>query len=195
MKFGAREILFLLLLAAIPIGSWCLVFHPRDRRIEEAKQEITAKRAKLNSLNRATATMKDLESEIKQYNEAIAFFRGKLPQEKEMDQVLGEVWKLAQSSNLNVTGVRTISRVGAVSLTDPQGPYAEQPVRLQLEGDFNEALYSFLLALEKRPRITRLHKLDVQKIAETDKGTGKVEGRVKADIEMSVFFERSAGEE
>jgi type IV pilus assembly protein PilO len=198
MKFGTREILFLLLLVAIPIGSWVLVFHPRDQKIEEAKQEILAKRAKLNSLNRATSSMKSLESEIKQYNEAIAFFRSKLPQEKEMDQVLGEVWKLAQTSNLNVTGVRTISRVGnnTVSLIDPGGPYAEQPVRLQLEGDFNEALYSFLLALEKRPRITRIQKMQVEKVADAiSKGEPKAEGKVKADIEMSVFFERSTGEE
>jgi Tfp pilus assembly protein PilO len=196
MKFGTREILFLLLLVAIPVGSWVLVFRPRDQRIEEAREEITAKRAKLNSLNRATATIKDLENEIKQYNQAIEFFRSKLPQEKEMDQVLGEVWTLAQTCNLNVTGVRTISRVGAVSLIDPEGPYSEQPVRLQLEGDFNQALYSFLLALEKRPRITRIIKMQVAKLADpVSKDQPKTEGKVKADIEMSVFFERSAKEE
>lgn len=195
MKFGTREILFLVLLAAIPIGSWCLVFHPRDRRIEEAKQEILAKRAKLASLHRATAAIQNLEDEIKQYNDAITFFRSKLPQEKELDTVLGEVWKLAQTSNLSVTGVRTISRVGPNSaLTDPKGPYAEQPVRLQLEGDFNDALYNFLLSLEKRPRITRIYKMQVEKIGDA-KNEAKIEGKVKADIEMSVFFERAVGEE
>ena len=189
MKFGAREILFLLLLVAIPVGSWWLVFRPRDAQIAEARQQIQAKRVKLAALNKATASIEGLKKEIEDYNQAINFFQSKLPAEKEIDTVLGEVWKLAQSSNLSVKGVRTLSRVGkSVSLTQPDGPYAEQPVRLQLEGDFNEGLYCFLLALEKRPRITRIHKMQVEK-------TDVEEGNVKADIEMSVFFERSAGEQ
>ena len=188
MKFGAREILFLLLLVAIPVGSWWLVFRPRDSQIAEARQQIQAKRVKLAALNRATASIESLKQEIEEYNQAINFFQSKLPAEKEIDQVLGEVWKLAQTSNLTVKGVRTMSRVGPAALTQTNGPYAEQPVRLQLEGDFNEGLYCFLLALEKRPRITRIQKMSLEKAQDG-------EGKVKADIEMSVFFERAVGED
>ncbi len=193
MKIGTREILFLLLLLAIPVGSWWLVFHPRSQKIAQAYDEIRTKREKLTALSKAATSISDLKSEIDRCNQDIAFFQSKLPQQKEMDQVLNDVWKLAQSSNLNVTGVRTINRTGNQSLTDPSGPYAEQPVRLQLEGDFNNGLYSFLLELEKLPRITRIEKMDI--LAKKDEPGQPGEGKVKAEIEMCVFFERSGIED
>lgn len=189
MKFGVREALFLLLLVAIPVGSWWFVFQPRNAQIAQAKKQIQAKRMKLKALNRATATMESLKTDIDQYNQAIAFFQSKLPPEKEMDKVLKEVWKLAQDNDLDPKSFNTIKHRGTVMLTDPSGPYAEQPISLELEGDFNNGLYSFLLDLESKARITRIHKLDVKKLR--DGG----EGQVHAEMVMSIFFERNSHEE
>ncbi|NQU75892.1 MAG: type 4a pilus biogenesis protein PilO [Planctomycetes bacterium] len=185
MKFGLREILFLLLLVAIPVGSWWFVFRPRNAQITEARKQIQTKQVKLQAIRRATSTMDSLKADIDEYNKAIEFFQSKLPQEKEIDKVLGEVWKLAQTSNLVTKGIRTLKRGGTVTLTDSAGPYAEQPIELELEGDFNEGLYSFLLALEKKPRITRIHAMNLEKRKIPD------EGQVNAKIVMSIFFERN----
>jgi len=189
MRFGMREILFLLLLAAIPIASWWFVFRPRNAQIADAKQQIQAKRMKLQSLNRTTARMGRLKTDIDEYNKAIDFFQSKLPPEKEMDKVLGEVWQLAQANNLSTKSIRTVKKRGLIMLTDPNGPYAEQPISLELEGDFNQGLYSFLLALENKPRITRIHRVQVEKVR------NGAEGEVRAEIVMAIFFERSGEKE
>ena len=189
MRFGMREALFLLLLAAIPVAAWWFVFRPRNLQIAQASEQIQAKRLKLQALNRATATIDGLKADIEEYNKAIEFFRGKLPSEKEKDQVLREVWGLAQACNLTAKSVRTEKRSGSVTLTEAGGPYAEQPVSLELDGDFNAGLYSFLLALEKRPRITRVHQLQVEKLKSAD------EGQVHATLVMSIFFEHGGQKE
>jgi type IV pilus assembly protein PilO len=191
MRFGMREILFLLLLVAIPVGAWWFVFHPRNIQIAQAKEQIQAKRLKLQALNRATATIDSLKSDIQEYNRAIDFFQSKLPAEKEMDKVLREVWELAQACNLTAKSVRTEKRQGPVMLSDTAGPYAEQPVCLELDGDFNSGLYSFLLALEKKARITRIHTMTVEKNSAKDDG----EGLVHATLVMSIFFERNGQKE
>jgi type IV pilus assembly protein PilO len=79
MRFGMREILFLLLLVAIPVGAWWFVFHPRNLQIAQAKEQIQEKRLKLQALNRATATIDNLKNDIEEYNKAITFFHSKLP--------------------------------------------------------------------------------------------------------------------
>ncbi|MCD6378470.1 MAG: hypothetical protein J7L99_06445, partial [Planctomycetes bacterium] len=88
MKFGIREVVFVVLLAAIPVGAWWFVFRPADARNAEMLKQIKTKQQKLRELNKATATIGDLKVEINSFKEAINFFRAKLPTEKEMDQVL-----------------------------------------------------------------------------------------------------------
>jgi len=189
MKIGLREVLFLMLLVAIPLGSWWFVFHPRDLQIRADSQQVQALRVKLRDLQRATATLESLQSDIDQTQKAIDFFQSKLPPEKEMDKVLSEVSKLAEASSLTIKSFRTLKRSGPVMLTDPGGPYAEQPIALELEGNFNYGLYSFLLSLEKLPRITRVHQMKIEKLA---KG---LEGDVHAKLVMSIFFERNGRKE
>jgi len=71
---------------------------------------------------------------------------------------------------------------------EPNGPYAEQPVFLQLEGDF-KGFYSFLLALENKARIMRIQQMELEKL------TNEQEGQMRADLTISIFFERSGGKE
>jgi hypothetical protein len=45
MKFGLREMVFIVLLMAIPVSAWWFVFKPRDEHNTEATQQIEAKRS------------------------------------------------------------------------------------------------------------------------------------------------------
>jgi len=160
MKFTTRECVFLAVLIAIPLVAWWCVFRPRNAQIDKVRREIQAKRERLYEMSKASEAMDTLEDDIEQYNRAIAFFRSKLPQEKEMDEVLRDVWRLTQTHRLAAKSIRTLTRSGPVSVVDPLGPYAEQPIALELEGGFREGLYSFLLDLERTARITRIHQLE-----------------------------------
>lgn len=184
MKFGIREIVFIAFLTAIPVGAWWFVFRPADIRDAEMLKQIRTRQAKLQELNKATATIGDLKSEIISLKKAINFFQAKLPTEKEMDQVLRDVWKLAEANKLITKSIRTLKPTQkVVMLTDPTGPYTEQPISIELEGPF-EGYYGFLLALETQPRIMRIQQMEVKKLPK------KGEGYICATCIASVFFER-----
>ncbi len=185
MKFGTREIVFIIILMAIPVGAWWFVFRPANVRDDEMMRQIETRQQKLQALNRATATIGNLKVEIASLEDAIKFFRSKLPSEKEIDKILQEVWRLAEANKLTTKSIRTLkSASGSVTLTDPAGPYAEQPISIQLEGPFT-GFYGFLLALESQPRIMRIQQMDIKKI---DKHG---EGYIRVDCTVSIFFERS----
>jgi len=59
--------------------------------------------------------------------------------------------------------------------------FSEQPIQLSLSGDFN-GYYSFLLQLEKLPRLTRITEMKLEKISERD-------GEMTAQMTLNIFFE------
>jgi type IV pilus assembly protein PilO len=183
MKFGLREIVFIALLLLIPVGTWWFVLRPSNIRNTEMLGQIKAKQAKLAELNHATGTIGDLKAQIAGLEKAISYFQSKLPDEKEMDKVLKEVWLLAEANHLSTKSIRTLQKQAEGGFTTADGPQAEQPIAMQLEGDFI-GFYSFLQALENQPRIMRVSKMTVQKM---DKGP---QGAVEAKFEMSIFFDR-----
>ncbi len=187
MKLGIREMVFLLLLISIPLGSWWFIFRPNSRQNSEMLAQIELRQKKLQQLNRATATLGDLKMEIRALEDAIRFFGSKLPSEKEMDKVLREVWRLAEANRLTTKSIRTAKGRTENQLADPAGPYAEQPVSMKLEGSFR-GFYGFLLALEAQPRIMRLRQMKIEKPPRAG------EGCIKIECEMSVFFERAGKE-
>ncbi len=187
MKFGIREIVFIVVLMMIPVAAWALVFRPNTARKAEMVGQIESRQKKLRALNLATATMGDLQGEVTSLEKAINFFRSKLPTEKEMDKVLQEVWRLAEANKLTTKSIRTLKPTKDMMVTDPSGPYAEQPISMQLEGPFS-GFYGFLLELERQPRIVRVQEMKVEKLPRA------AEGDVRAECNVVVFFERSQKE-
>jgi type IV pilus assembly protein PilO len=182
MKPGPREITFALLLMAIPLGAWYFVFRPQNARDMELRQQIQLKQEKLRAVNRATAVIGDLQKEISSLSGAIELFQSKLPSDMEIDKVLQELWKIAETNQLTTKSVRTLPRTPD-NLLAGGVQHAEQPISMQLEGDFN-GFYRFLQALESQPRIMRVRTLTVGK-------NPKVDGGIQASLVMSIFFDRS----
>ncbi|HET6426925.1 MAG TPA: type 4a pilus biogenesis protein PilO [Phycisphaerae bacterium] len=190
MKFGIREIILLVLLVIIPVSAWALAFRPAKIRNEQMIRQIESQRTKLTELNRATGTIGNMEAEIESLNEAINYFSAKLPSEKEMDQVIRELWRLAEANELTTKSIRPLYDANALRLTESSGPYAEQPMSMVLEGRF-KGLDGFLLAMERQPRIMRLLDMTVADLRENKEGG---DGRVRTTCVMSVFFERASKE-
>ncbi len=190
MKLGLREIVFIVLLMGMPVGAYFFVFRPHNQRDADMMRQIQAKQTKLRALNQAMGTLGDLKNEIGALNKAIKFFESKLPSEKEIDKVLQEVWRLAEANKLATKSIRTLERSSQNCFTNLDGPHAEQPIAMQLEGDFM-GFYSFLQAMENQPRIIRIHKMALTKPDRTNDGGPASEGRMKAEFTVSVFFERN----
>jgi len=181
----ARQGVFALLLLGIVVGAWYFLFRPRDLEDRQMRLAIAAKQRQLQKLNRATATIGNLKEEIADLDKAIQFFQSKLPNEKEMDKVLEEVWRLAESNNLTTKGIYATRSNGPSPFVPAGATQIEQPIRMEFEGDFM-GFYSFLLALEAQPRIMRIREI---KIESENRGSDDNEGLVKASLMMSIFFE------
>jgi Tfp pilus assembly protein PilO len=169
---------------ALVLGAWYFLFHPRDIEDRRMRLQIEAKQKQLQKLNRATATIGCLKDEITDLEKAIGFFQSKLPNEKEIDKVLEEVWRLAETNNLATKGIYTAKRSGASCFLPECAPQTEQPINMEFEGDF-VGFYGFLLALENQPRIMRVRTMSLDPQSEGKKGG------IKAKLEMSIFFENS----
>lgn len=174
MRFGIREKLLVLILLAVPIASWWLVFRPQNREIEQAKSEISVKKALLDQLQKETNRNEDLERANEEMRVAVDAIEARLPNQKEVDSVVRDVSTLALEAGLEAPAMKSEKPVEAAR-------YMEQPLALRMKGQF-EGFYDFLLKLEKLPRITRIPDLKIVRQDDSD-------GHMKAEFTLSIYFQ------
>jgi type IV pilus assembly protein PilO len=178
MKFGIREIIFIVVMLGLLGCSYFLVLTKAQEKVQSQERKIEEKQKALADLERATAGVADIDRKVAELQEAIKFFEKKLPQEREMDLILKEVWQMAEQNKLTTKTIRTMkSQRGAA--------YSEQPIEMNLSGDFN-GFYEFMLQLERLPRLTRVQTMTLDKIS-------GLEGAMEAKVTMSIFFEPETG--
>ena len=178
MRFGLRETMFFLLLLAVPVAAYFLVFEPRNADIEQAQEEIRQKQAKLESLERATTTINDLGGEIDRLTQAISVFERQLPAQRDVEVILREVAELAKKHDLLVQSLRTDKVI-------PEAGYSKLPIRMEITGDFDN-FYSFMLDLERLERITTLPMMKLKRFKQKKQ---EEEGEMQADVRLDIFFE------
>jgi type IV pilus assembly protein PilO len=174
MNSGFRKVIFLVLLLGFLAAGYQFLIKKANDQLAQARQQLDEKRAKLTEYERITAQAEDYARQGKQVEEAIRFFESKLPPTSEIHKVLEQVTVIAQKQGLDPKTIRTLVA------KDTSG-YVEQPLQMKLVGNFN-SFYSFLLEMEKLPRITKLRELKVQK----EKGG---EGLISAEFIVSIFFQ------
>jgi type IV pilus assembly protein PilO len=177
MTSGLRKAVFFILLVGVAAAGYRYMIKPANQHLAEAKQRVDGKRAKLKEFEEATAKADDLIKQLAQLQEAIRFFESKLPPTSEIHKVLEQVTVIAQKQGLKPKTIR------ALVPKDNSG-YVELPLEMKWVGDFN-SFYSFLLEIEKLPRIMKLKQLNL------GKETGG-EGQVGADFILSIFFQNKA---
>jgi type IV pilus assembly protein PilO len=176
MKFGIRELIFVVLIVGV-IALAYPVFVRANAKRNTLKNDTAQKQVELANLKQATSGIEDMEKKIDEISKAIEFFEKKLPAEKEVDTILREVSQMAEANSLQTKTVKP--------LKSERGPnYSEQPIQITLSGDFY-GYYAFLLQLEKLPRITRVSQMKLEKINDRD-------GEMTAQMTMSIFFEPDA---
>jgi type IV pilus assembly protein PilO len=169
--------IFVVLMVGLLGTTYVCIFQKANARREARLAEIRDMDAKLVSLRSATSGIADMGHKIEELQKAIEFFEKKLPQEKEIDKILKEVWQIAEANSLQTKTVKTLK-------SERSATYSEQPVMVTLCGDFN-GFYSFMLQLEKLPRITRVTQMKLTKINDHD-------GEMQAQMTLSIFFEPDA---
>lgn len=178
MRFGIRELIFVALMLGLLVSTWIFVFKKADARRASKLDDIEQWDKQLTNLRRASSGIDDMGRKIAELQRAIDFFASKLPAAKEMDKVLTEVSQMADANSLQSKTVKSLK-------TERGSSYSEQSIQMSLSGDFN-GFYSFLLQLEKLPRITRVTNMNLQKINDRD-------GEMQAQLTLSIFFEPDTG--
>lgn len=174
MTGGFRKAVFFILLLGLVVVGYQYMVRPANSNLAMAKERVDAKLAKLTDFERATTAAEDLTKQLEQLQQAIGFFESKLPPTSEIHKVLEQVTLIAQKQGLKPKTIRTLTK-------ENNSGYIEQPLKMELDGNFN-SFYSFLLELEKLPRITRIRELDIKKQQQG-------EGQVTADFIVSIFFQ------
>lgn len=174
MRFGLREMLFLLVLIAMPVSSYWFVFRALNAEIESARREIEHKEKMLDKLDSATRQSTDLVRANEEITAAITAVESRLPDDKEVEVILEQVADLARKSRLELPKVKSGKPVAAAR-------YMEQPLEMVIRGNFDD-FYEFLLRVERLDRITRMMNLQLERLDKED-------GSMTATFTLSIYFE------
>ena len=178
MTGNFRKVVFFVLLLGVAIVGYQYVIKKANTHLAEVKGRVDTKFAQLAKFQQATAAAEDLTKQLEQLEEAIKFFESKLPPKSQIHEVLEQVTVIVQKQGLKPKTIRTLKE------KDNSG-YIEQPLKMELEGNFS-SFYSFLLELEKLPRIMKIRELKLNKQV-------SAEGQIAADFVISIFFQNNTG--
>lgn len=176
MSSGLRQAIFFVLLVGVVLVGFQYMIKPANQQLAETRQRVEGKRAKRDEFKEANAKMEDLNMQLENLREAVRYFESKLPPTSEVHKILEQVTVIAQKQGLKPKTIRTLQQ------KDNSG-YIEQPLDMKLVGNFR-SFYSFLLELEKLPRIMKIRELKL------DKQAGS-EGEIGAEFILSIFFQNS----
>ena len=174
MKMLLRIGICVAIIAIGAAGFYYVYWAPTTAHDLSEQATMEAHERDLIELEHATAGIDDLNHKIKEQQEAIKFFESKLPQEKELETVLEQVWKMAEANSLQAKTIRS-------GKTERNANYSQQEVEMSLAGDFN-GFYLFMQQLERLPRLTRVEAMTLSKISDHD-------GEMQAKLTLSIFFE------
>ena len=185
MNLGIREMVFLLVLAAIPVAAWFFVFEPRNQDIEQSRREIAQMESTLVRLDQLTEEVGDVRTAIDEAELRLADFRRNIPDANEVDDMLAEIQRIGERNALGISSIRALNR------SETQG-YAEIPLSLEIDGSFR-GIYRFLLDLERLPRITRVRDLKLERnLVESRGRTGEDDtppGQIDASMTVVIYCE------
>jgi len=173
MKFGVRELLFLVLMIGTAAASFFVLKRSLTKKQTLETQTLGWKK-QLADLSQSAPTGLDWEKKMDELKKAISFFESKLPAEKDIDVILTTVENKVKDNALEKRTVKP----GRIEKT---ANYNELPIEMTLSGDF-KGFYAFLQQLEKMDRITRVTSMNLAKITDKD-------GAMQAKITLSIFFE------
>jgi len=178
MTGNIRKAIFFVLLLTLAYLAYAFMIKPANKDLADQREKVQQDLKVLNEIQQAQTTARDLSKQLAQMGEAINFFESKLPPHSQIHQVLQDVTLIAQKQGLSTKSIKTMAR------KDNNG-YIEQPLQMELYGSFN-SYYSFLLELEKLPRITKVRELKLRRDPKND-------GAATANCVMSIFFQNKAG--
>ena len=177
MKLGPREIIFLLVLTAVPVGAWFFVFEPRNQEIAQSRRTIAAMETTLARLDQLTSSVGDVRIAIDEAEARLSDFRQNIPDAEEVDDLLAEMNEIGGRNELKFTSIRALKQ-------NEVQHHLEIPLTMELESNFL-GIYRFLSDLERLPRIVRVQNLEIERnLVAKSRDDERPEGSL--DVSMTV---------
>lgn len=182
MKLRTREIIFLAVLAAVPVGAWFFVFEPRNQEIAQSRRTIAAMETTLSRLDQLTSSVGDVRVAIDEAEARLSDFRHNIPDAEEVDDLLAEMNEIGVRNNLKFASIRALKQ-------NEIQEHLEIPLTMNLEADF-VGVYRFLSDLERLPRIVRVQTLEIERnlVAKSRDG-GRPQDSLDVSMTVVVYCE------
>jgi type IV pilus assembly protein PilO len=174
MRFGIRELLYLLVLVGVMVGAYFVVLKPMDAEITAYQADTQNKLVTLTKLEAAVSKYPDFDAEIERLTNANAIFEERLPSRGEVEEILLDIHNIVSSEGLT-------TRQFVPDKTIKAAQYEEMPIKIEIEGDF-DGYYNLIKRIEDLPRITRMSEMFVKK------SDAKLDGKVRTQLRLSIFF-------
>ena len=173
MPLGIKETAAFFVVLGMMGSSYFVGFKPIQEQRQALITDMDQKKVALENLRASLLVVANMQKKLDDLSKSIQFFDARLPRDKDIKPIIESIWKIAEKHGLSADRMKTL-RVD-------QGPnYLEQPIELELTGDF-KGFYQFLLDIERISRITRVGKIDL-------KQNEKDPTRVQIKLTLSIYY-------
>ncbi|HEX4125229.1 MAG TPA: type 4a pilus biogenesis protein PilO [Tepidisphaeraceae bacterium] len=179
MKSIKFTILFLVAAAAGLAGVYVLVFAQESQQRGALAAQIADKERAAAQMRQATAGVDEAQAKIAELSRAVEQVESRLAPEHDLDRTVKDIWQLADADSLQTQLVQPLAICQL-------GNCSEQPVELQLTGDFGP-FYAFLLQLERMPRLLRVTHMELRRLPGEN-------GAMAAQMSIGIFYRPSTGQ-
>lgn len=142
-----RQRLVYLVLASIVVWGlgWVLLIDGQWNRLAQLREETRQNQERLASLQAKADDLENVRAAVRELDREISAALARLPDRKEIPDLLNTVSELASASGLRITKFRQLEE-------RMQDYYAEVPVELNMRGSFHQMAAFF----DRVPRLNRL---------------------------------------
>jgi len=156
MSLGAQVLLFAFLGGVAYLGFHFALHKDMVKQIEDKTKEKDALDKDVREGKQTAARLPEFKREYELKEQRLLTLSRKLPNEKEVDDLLRKVQALAAQSNLTVLRFKP-------EATKPMEFYAEFPISLDLDGTYHNLAY-FFDRISKLARIVNVSNLKIKTV-------------------------------
>jgi type IV pilus assembly protein PilO len=151
------------------------VYRPSSQKLTAMQQQISDKQRDLTSNRTRVQILPDVMLAVNEMRNRLERFDKKLPKAPELGPFINDITEVSHQTALHKWTVEP----GVPNRTDL---YAEWPISLKFEGDFN-GVFAFLRQAEQMQRLTRVKGLKLKNADSSGKS-----GQVQVELSMNIYF-------
>jgi type IV pilus assembly protein PilO len=147
------------------------VYRPQSTQLADLNQQITQRRAELDSDRSQTNRLPRVASELEQLKARLANFK-QLPAGVELGEFTNDIHAISLR-----TGLPEPTVVPGPARSDRL--FSEQPIELSLQGNFSK-VFNFIRQIEDMPRLTHVRDVSIKSVGDA--------GEVEATLSVIIYY-------